>query len=379
MDRLSVIAATYPLTSGAAHFNAAMVGAMRTRSEVDLISWRRLYPPLLYRGQAVDSQSRPPRVEPAVFLLDWLDPRTWRAAVERIARFRPSALVLPWLHPVSALPYRFLLRHAAAGVRRVVICHNVVTHERVPAGAALTRATLRHADLLVTHAPQQRHELAELGLGKVPTLESFHPCFEARDLAVLPSAEEIRAERARFGDPDLLLCCFGAVRPYKGFDVAIEAIARVDPALSVRLVVAGRFWEGRDELEEQVRRLGLEGRVELRDGYVSNEEAALLFESADAALLPYRSASQSGVAALAFAHGRPVIATRVGGLPDAVRAGKDGLLCPPEDPDALARTIERFAATRTTLTSGVLERRGERSFARYAELLNDALSRQAAA
>jgi glycosyltransferase involved in cell wall biosynthesis len=371
--RLSVIAATHPLTSGAAHFNAAMVGAMRARAEVDLISWRRLYPPLLYRGRTIDEESRPPRVEPAVFLLDWLNPRSWRAALDRVARFRPAALVLPWLHPISSPPYRFLLRHAPAGVRRVVICHNVETHERVPAGRRLTRATLGYADVLVTHAPQQRDELARLGLAGIPVIEAFHPWFAAEDLAVQPSAAEVLAERARLGDPDLVLCCFGAVRPYKGVDVGIEALARVDPALSVRLVVAGRFWEGRDDFEAQVRRLGLENRVEFRDRYVSNEEAALLFASSDAALLPYRSASQSGVAALAFAHGRPVIATRVGGLPAAVRDGEDGLLCAPEDPDALARAIERVAVERERLAVGVRRRKGERSFARYAELLERAV------
>jgi glycosyltransferase involved in cell wall biosynthesis len=356
-----------------------MVGAMRERAEVDLISWRRLYPPLLYRGQSVDRESCPPRVEPAVFLLDWLDPRTWRGALERVERFRPAALLLPWLHPVSAPPYRFLLRRAPAGVKRVVICHNVVTHERVPAGGALTRATLRHADVLVTHAPQQRDELAQLGLGRIPVVDAFHPWFAAADLAVQPSAEEVCAERARLGDPELVLCCFGAVRPYKGVDVGIEALARVDPALSVKLVVAGRFWEGREELEAQVRRLGLEGRVELRDRYVSNEETALLFASSDAALLPYRSASQSGVAALAFAHGRPVIATRVGGLPAAVRDGEDGLLCPAEDPTALARAIERMAVDRAALAEGVSRRQGERSFARYAEIVAEALAAEVGA
>src|SRR5262249_23388338 len=76
--------------------------------------------------------------------------------------------------------------------------------------------------------------------------------------------------------------------------------------------------------------LGLNGLLELRDGYVPNEETARLFAEADAALLPYRSASQSGVAQLAFAYGRPVIATRVGGLPAAVADGEDGLLCEPD-------------------------------------------------
>jgi glycosyltransferase involved in cell wall biosynthesis len=370
---LTVIAATYPLTVGAAPFNTAMVAAMRRRGPVDFISWRRMYPPLLYRGIDRDEHSRPPHVEPAAFMLDWHNPLTWRRALHRIERFAPKAVVLPWIHPVMAPPHRWLLRHLPSGIRRVVICHNIVQHERVRLSVSLTRSTLRHADLLVTHAPQQRLELEELGLGDIPVLEAFHPLFVPEDLAAKPSPAAIAAERARQGEPDLSLLCYGAVRPYKGVDLAIKALAGVDRALAVRLVVAGRFWEGRNELRELVDQLGLGDRVELRDRYVSNEETALLFEASDAAILPYRSATQSGVAALAFAYGRPVIATKVGGLRAAVSNGETGLLCAPEDPAALARAIERMALERTRLGGGLRALSAARSFDRYAELIEEHL------
>jgi glycosyltransferase involved in cell wall biosynthesis len=372
--RFSVVATTHPLTVGAAPFNSAMVAALRRRAEVDFLSWRRPYPPLLYRGSVTDERSRPQRIEPAEFVLDWHDPRTWRRALRRIEAFRPDAVVIPWLHPVTAPPHSWLLRRIPQGVARVVVCHNVESHERVRLGTALTRATLRHADLLVTHAPHQRGELAALGLGRIEVAESFHPRFVAGDLAVQPSPDEVARERDRLGNPELLLLCFGAVRPYKGVDVALDALAHVDPRLDVRLVVAGRFWQGSAPFEERVRELGLDGRVELRDRYVSNEEAALLFRACDAAVLPYRSASQSGVVGLSFAHDRPVVATRVGGLPQAVRDGVDGLLCPPEQPAELARAIERLAVERERLTAGVRRGQDEQSFDRYADVLSRAVS-----
>ena len=203
-------------------------------------------------------------------------------------------------------------------------------------------------------------------------LEAFHPRFVADDLAVAPEPAAVLAERARLGDPELLLLAYGAVRPYKGVDLALAALARVDPALHVKLVVAGRFWDGKADLEAQAAELG--DRVELRDGYVSNEETALLFAACDAALLPYRSASQSGVVGLAFAHERPVLATAVGGLPAAVRHERDGLLVSPDDPDALARAIEQLAVEHPRLRAGVLEEAERYSFDRYAELLCEAVA-----
>ncbi len=374
MSRLAVIAPVHPLVSGAAQFNTAMVAALGELGPVQTFSWRRLYPPLLHRRGTHDLVSRPTRVPAAEPLLDWADPRTWRAALRRIEAASPAALILPWVHPVMAPPYRYLLRHAPKGVARVIICHNVETHERVPLGRPLSRAVLRLADLLVVHASQQTAELAALGAGGRPILRAFHPQFCAEDLSREPTPAEVAAERARQGNPELSLLAFGAIRPYKGIDLALAALARLPPERSVRLTVAGVFWDGGEQLRRQVAELGLEDRVELRPGFQSNQQAALLFAAADGALLPYRSATQSGVVQLAFAYGVPVIATAVGGLCEAVEHGRDGLLCPPEDAAALAAAIERFGREREHLTEGVRRGAADHSFRRYAELLREAIA-----
>jgi glycosyltransferase involved in cell wall biosynthesis len=371
---LAVIAPVHPLVSGAAQFNTAMVNALAELGPVQALSWRRLYPPLLHRRDTHDRVSRPARVPEAQALLDWADPRTWRRALGRIAAGGARALVVPWVHPVMAPPYRHLLRHAPQGCARVLICHNVEPHEPVPAGRLLTRSVLRHCDLCVVHSSHQADELAELGFGAIPVLGAFHPRFAADDLSALPTASQIRAERARQGEPELSLLAFGAIRPYKGIDLALRALARVPRERRVRLTVAGVFWDGGAELRALVDELGLGDRVELRDGFVSNEDAALLFCAADAALLPYRSATQSGVVQLAFAYGCPVIATAVGGLVEAIADGENGILCPPEDLDALARAIERVGAERAPLAAGVARSCEEHSFRRYGEMLHGALA-----
>ena len=101
---VAVIAPIHPLVSGAAQFNTAMVTALRELGPVEALSWRRLYPPLIHRRDTHDRVSRPARLEQAETLLDWADPRTWRAALGRIASVGARAMVLPWLHPVMAPP-----------------------------------------------------------------------------------------------------------------------------------------------------------------------------------------------------------------------------------------------------------------------------------
>jgi glycosyltransferase involved in cell wall biosynthesis len=376
-DGIAVLAPVHPLLSGAAQFNTAMVAALEELVPVTAISWRRLYPPLLHRRETHDRVSRPERVPAAAPVLDWADPRSWRAALKLVAASGARAMVLPWVHPVMAPPYRYLMRHAPPGVARVVICHNVEPHEPVPAGRILTRLGLSAADLFVVHAGHQPAELDRLGLTSQPVLGAFHPRFSAEHLSATPAPELVAAERSRSGDADLTLLAFGAIRPYKGVDLALEAVARLRDRLHVRLTVAGVFWDGGEELRRQVARLGIEDRVALRDGFVPNPEAAVLFAAADASLLPYRSATQSGVVQLSFAYGVPVVATAVGGLPEAIDDGVDGILCPPGDVDALCAAIERLAADAPRLREGVRRAAEETSFRRYGELLLDAVAQLA--
>jgi glycosyltransferase involved in cell wall biosynthesis len=138
------------------------------------------------------------------------------------------------------------------------------------------------------------------------------------------------------------LLFFGIVRPYKGLDVLLRALARGPARLT--LTVAGEFWGDTGETEKLMAELGIADRVKLRPGYVPASEIPALFAAADALVLPYREATASQNALLAFAHGVPVITTTAGALADVVRDGVDGLTCAPGDVADLARVLWEFSA-----------------------------------
>ena len=141
------------------------------------------------------------------------------------------------------------------------------------------------------------------------------------------------------------LLFFGIVRPYKGLDVLLRALARA-PA-QVTLTVAGEFWGGTNQTEKLIADLGLRDRVTLRPGYVPAAAIPALFAAADALVLPYREATASQNALLAFAHGVPVITTTAGALAEAVRDGVDGLTCAPDDAEDLLRALIEISDPRT--------------------------------
>jgi glycosyltransferase involved in cell wall biosynthesis len=139
---------------------------------------------------------------------------------------------------------------------------------------------------------------------------------------------------------------FGGLRPSKGIPDLLEAFALARSEVEATLLIAGYPAYGLDaaSLEAEARRLGVADRVIVDARYLALEEIGPLLRTATVAVLPYRSATASGALQVAYAFGRPVIATAVGGLPDAVDDGVTGLLVPPADPPALARALVKLLA-----------------------------------
>jgi glycosyltransferase involved in cell wall biosynthesis len=149
--------------------------------------------------------------------------------------------------------------------------------------------------------------------------------------------------RLALGEDLELLLFFGLVRPYKGLDVLLEAMGELAARRPrLHLIVAGEFYEGRRAADEAIERLGIRDRVTLLDRYIPDDDVPLYFSAADVVVQPYRSATQSGVVQTAFQFGRPVIVTDVGALSRMVENGRDGLVVPPADPEALSAAVERF-------------------------------------
>jgi glycosyltransferase involved in cell wall biosynthesis len=137
---------------------------------------------------------------------------------------------------------------------------------------------------------------------------------------------------------------FGGLRPSKGIPDLLEAFALARAEVEASLVIAGYPAYGVDAagLEAEARRLGIADSVIVDARYLALEEIGPLLRTATVAVLPYRSATASGALQVAYAFGRPVVATSVGGLPDAVDDGVTGLLVPPADPPALARALVKL-------------------------------------
>jgi glycosyltransferase involved in cell wall biosynthesis len=330
--KIAIAGPAHPFKGGAAQHTTALAHRLSAAGhQVVLLSWTAQYPKLLYPGQLTVDTPELPVFGATDRVLAWYRPDGWWRTGRRLAREGFDALVLCVVTPIQAPAYLTLARTArAAGITVLALCHNVLPHEGRAFDRPLMSALLRRVDAVIVHSDAEAAVAASLTTAPVQATV-MPPHLPGPGPAGGPPAAGPAHHRLLF---------FGIVRPYKGLDVLLRALAQATPVVAV--TVAGEIWVGRDSLLRLIDDLGLAGRVTLAEGYVPAAGIPALFATADALVLPYRSATASQNPLLAFQYGVPVIATRAGSIAAAVTDGVNGLLCTPGDAADLARAISRL-------------------------------------
>ncbi len=228
-----------------------------------------------------------------------------------------------------------------AGRRVVLTVHDALPHHRQDSRfqRALHWVIYRSSNSLAVHSSAVASILTgSLGLDSGRVRDVGYAVYDA------PESDRISTENARLSlgiDPgQRTVLFFGYVRPYKGLDTALRAVEQLDPLTEKPLLlIAGDITNGyRQELNSLFR---IENRpdVQCRFGYIPDEDVPLLFQAADAVLLPYREDSLCSVMYMAWSWGCPVLASKAGTFPQEVEVGRNGLLFDTDSEEEMARCI----------------------------------------
>ena len=338
--RFCLIGPTYPYRGGISHYNTCLIRELAAGGEVRAINFTRLYPHFLFPGTTQLDESKRPFAADSTRLIDSINPFTWIRAGVNAARFKPDLVLVQWWHPFFA-PAMFTICSVLKLMRRVkvvFICHNVLPHEKSLVDRLLASLAFSISDGFFVQSREDRDKL--LGIRtRAAVVVHPHPIYDFFSTGSLSK----ETARANIGSPaGPLLLFFGYIRGYKGLSYLIEAMPLIREKVPAKLLVVGEFYDDPAPYTKLVERLGLADAVRFENRYVANEEVEGFFVASDLVVLPYVSATQSGIVQIAIAVNRPVVVTDVGGLSEAVSPEKTGFVVPPRDPEALAQAVIRF-------------------------------------
>lgn len=364
--RISIIGPAYPLRGGIAHHVFWLRQELTARAHsVQVVSFRKLYPGIFFPGATELDTSRLKLDAGALPILTPLNPWTWLRAFKQVKAFSPDVIIFQWWQPFFGPVVGALARwFRRSGVKCIIECHNVFPHERSPLDGLLIRFALSAADQLITHSSKDRDDLLVIIPGKEISVSP------------LPSLNEFSGSVANRRSGRTILF-FGKVRKYKGLDVLLAAMPMVLSKVDCVLLVVGEFYDSIKKYEQLISRHNVDSHVQIDNRYVPNEEVTSIFDRADVLVLPYVSASQSGVARIALSNGLPVIASKTGGLSETIIDQINGLLFPPGDPEALASQIVNYFANNLgpALSENILTMHAENSTRQLGEVIEGIMLR----
>ena len=337
--KIVLVGTAYPLRGGIAHYFALLYRNLSTRHDVEVVTFTRQYPSFLFPGKSQAEQESEGVVIPSEPLIDSVNPITWVTAARAIARKKPDLLIfkywLPFFGPCFGAISSMVRQWTGAKV--LFICDNVIPHERRPGDVVFTRFAFRYVDYFIAQSRAVERELKEFW----PSAQYRfipHPVYEIFGKGISKSAAR---KKIGLRDPRMILF-FGYVRRYKGLETLLHALPLVLQRIPVKLLVVGEFYDDERRYRELVKTLGIEKHVSIHADYVPNDKVGTYFSASDVVVLPYRSATQSGIVQIAYQFDKSVIATDVGGLAEVIIDGETGFLVPPDNPAALADAIVEF-------------------------------------
>jgi glycosyltransferase involved in cell wall biosynthesis len=378
--KLAILGPAHPLRGGIVYYLAILHRELvRAGHQVMYLGFKAQYPervpnlPIVRKLRFPGSDQRESGGEsipvPSIPLFVPWNPWSWWRTARAAARSGAQAVILKWWVPFFGPGYLAVtwLAHALRRDLRVIaILDNVKPHERWPLGKLITQMGLGAMDGFVAQSRAVEADFRALLPGVPESRIRFaaHPTY---DFDVEPPPDAATARRELGIRESKVVLFFGFIKAYKGLMVLLDAVPKLRALLGpdFRVLVVGDFYEDATPYHERIAALGIADRLTLVSGYVPNEEVPRFFTAADVVVLPYLSATQSGIVQIAYRYDRPVVTTNVGGLPEFVTEGVTGYMVPPGDPAALAGAIARFyrEADREAMARAIAARRAETSWA----------------
>lgn len=344
--KIVLIGPVYPYKGGIAHYTSLLCNALRKKHDVLMISYKMQYPKLLFKKEQKDYSNKSFQIEDAQYWLNTANPFNIISTARRIRQWKPDVVVLQWWHPYFA-PCYYLLARFLKHIPILFTCHNVFPHERFPMDQFLSRMVLRRGSGYIVQSHLDEADLLTVK-PDAKHIVTPHPTYNAFKMQNMSREEARELLQVDVRTPMLLF--FGFVREYKGLGYLLDAMGEIKEQMpETQLWVVGDFGEDKDKYLEQIQNNGIEDQVVLVEGYIPDREVEKYFAAADLVVLPYISATQSGIVQIAYGFEKPVVVTDAGGLPDVVQDHRTGYVVPKENADAIAKAVIDFYHTDHTI------------------------------
>ncbi len=358
----------YPYRGGLAAFNERLAYALQDAGhQVTLITFTLQYPDFLFPGKTQYAEDTAPDDLTIERKINAVNPFNWWKVGRELRKRRPDIVIAAYWMPFMAACLGTILRQFDnRRTQRIGLVHNIIPHERRPGDQLLSRYFTGASDGFMTLSTSVKEELADFSTAPVQT--SPHPIYDSYGAQV---NRTVARQHLSLDADGRYLLFFGYIREYKELELLLKAMA--NPMIrehGIKLILAGEYYGNQEKYETLMETLGITDLVIAHTSFIANEEVRYYFGAADLVVQPYKTATQSGISQLAYHFEKPMVVTRVGGLPEIVPHGEAGYVIE-QDAEELAVSVIDFYQNEKAelLEEGVRKEKQRFSWSTFVETL----------
>ncbi|MGL5959845.1 MAG: glycosyltransferase [Bacteroidales bacterium] len=365
--KISIVSPFFPYRGGIAEFSNRLFDALTEQGvQVQAITFKRMYPDFLFPGktQYVENSTKPVNAK-ALQILDSINPLSYFHTAARIRQYAPDVLILSYWMTFFIPIYLIIALLLRKKMKVVVLFHNLIPHEPHFYDKPLLRIFTKTIDAAITLSRSVEKEFRGATQHK-PIHFSPHPLYDH-----FGSKVDKFAARKKLGlhETKKTLLFFGLIRDYKGLDWLLEAFGKLPK--DYQLIIAGEPYVDFEKYRKQIAALPNAENIVCHARYIADDEVPNFFSAADVCILPYKSATQSGITSIAYHFDLPIIATNVGGLHETVREGQTGIVVAPSPNEIHKGIVDFFNTDNSKFTNGIAQLKGELSWQNLAKNIVD--------
>ena len=323
--KIIIIGPAFPYRGGIANFNNSLAVEYKSQgADVKIYSFSLQYPSFLFPGKTQYEEGEGPKDIEIIPIVNSINPFNWFKVASRIKKENPDYVIIRYWLPFMAPCLGTVAKLIRKTTKVFAITDNVIPHEKRIGDSLLTKYFVKSSDAFLTLSSSVLDDLKQF----TDTKEKIfipHPIYDSFGDIVEKSTAK---EKLGLDENGKYLLFFGFVRKYKGLDIMLEVMAdkRIQD-LGVKLIVAGEFYDNKEEYIAQINSLNILDYVILRTDFILEDQVKDYFCASDMITQTYRTATQSGVTQIAYHFEKPMLVTNVGGLAEIVPHNKVGYVC----------------------------------------------------
>lgn len=335
--KIVYLSSFFPYSGNIVSGNTMLCRAMAHSNEVIAMNYSLLYPELFFSGKEAELiKDKGYDIYPNQRLLNTANPASYYSTTQAIDDIEPQLFITRIWHPYLAISLGSVAKYLNKSIKKIALVDSLVSEEKTPFQDKGLHIFANVFDEYITFAPKAEETLLSLNSNAKHIAHPL-PMFSA-------NAEQVDKRIARkvlgIADDKKIMLMFGNVRKYKGIDIAMSALERLDD--SYHLIIAGNSPSGYDYYCKKIKDLKIENKVTLIEREVNRNEIPYIFQSSDVLLMPFEEVPYNEYFSDAFSFQLPVIASDVGIFKQIFKENELGIVLENRDTNTLVASIQKY-------------------------------------